>query len=111
VALLLLARDRATGVPVACVGLWPMGDGAAEITQMYVVPQRRGEGLSRYLLAALEAEAGAFGWHVLRLRTGLSQPAAIALFSRSGYERLASWPSAASGDSVYFEKRLALSSH
>jgi GNAT superfamily N-acetyltransferase len=106
-AILLLARDRATGVPVACGGLHPLGDGVAEIKQMFVVPDRRGEGLSRHLLAALEAEADVLGWHVLRLEAGPRQPEAIALYGRSGYVRIAnSGPYLRSDDAVRFEKRL-----
>jgi GNAT superfamily N-acetyltransferase len=106
VAIFLLARDRATGQPVGCGGLRPIGDGAAEIKRMYVVPHRRGEGLSRHLLAALEAEAEMLGWNVLRLETGIRQPEAIALYSHSGYVRVANFgPYVDSVDSICFEKR------
>jgi GNAT superfamily N-acetyltransferase len=85
VALFLLGRDRLTGAAVVCGGLRPLEPGVAEIKRMYVVPEHRGQGLSRVMLAELEREAAALGWSVLRLETGASQPEAIALYTGAGY--------------------------
>ncbi|WP_418957538.1 GNAT family N-acetyltransferase [Streptomyces tritici] len=87
----LLAYDEA-GRPVASGG-WrrqdanPEGyeDGDAEIKRMYVVPDARGQGLARRILAALEADARAAGRTRMVLETGAMQPEAMALYESSGY--------------------------
>jgi GNAT superfamily N-acetyltransferase len=61
-------------------------DGDAEIKRMYVIPEARGNGLARRILAALEDDARAAGRTRMVLETGLKQPEAIALYTSSGYE-------------------------
>ena len=61
------------------------GTSVAEIKRMYVVPEHRGTGLSRVVLAELERTATAAGHDVLILETGLKQPEAIGLYTSSGY--------------------------
>jgi GNAT superfamily N-acetyltransferase len=73
------------GEPVGCGGIRPAAPATAEIKRMYVVPDRRGRGIARTLLAALEDAARARGYRELRLETGVSQPEAIALYTASGY--------------------------
>ncbi|MCX5377890.1 GNAT family N-acetyltransferase [Streptomyces sp. NBC_00091] len=89
--LYLVAYD-ASGTPVASGG-WRgqekneegYSDGDAEIKRMYVVPQARGLGLARRILAELEADAHAAGRRRMVLETGDQQPEAIALYLSSGY--------------------------
>ena len=69
VAVVLVARDPA-GEAVACGALRPLGDGVAEVKRMYVVPAWRGRGVSKVVLAGLEAAALDRGWTTLRLETG-----------------------------------------
>jgi GNAT superfamily N-acetyltransferase len=57
----------------------------AEVKRMYVVPQARGLGLARRMLAHLEATAAEAGARVMVLETGLRQPEAIALYESCGY--------------------------
>ncbi|MBT2366853.1 GNAT family N-acetyltransferase [Streptomyces sp. ISL-10] len=66
----------------------PMGysDGDAELKRMYVIPEARGLGLARRILAALEEDARAAGRARMVLETGDMQPEAIALYASSGYE-------------------------
>lgn len=61
-------------------------DGDAEIKRMYVVPEARGRGLSRLVLAALEEDARTAGRTRMVLETGLRQPEAISLYASSRYE-------------------------
>jgi GNAT superfamily N-acetyltransferase len=78
------------GVPVACGG-WRVNDelvGAAEIKRMYVVDSARGRGLSRLVLAHLEATAREAGRERMVLETGTRQPEAISLYTSSGYEAI-----------------------
>jgi GNAT superfamily N-acetyltransferase len=90
--LYLLVYDE-HGTPVATGG-WRAqerndegyADGDAEIKRMYVVPEARGRGLSRLVLAALEEDARAAGRTRMVLETGLKQPEAISLYVSSGYE-------------------------
>ena len=73
-------------VPVACGGIRVPQRRLAEIKRMYVVPERRGRGLSRLILGALEDAARELGCTRVRLETGLRQPEAIRLYETSGYE-------------------------
>ncbi|WNI18616.1 GNAT family N-acetyltransferase [Actinacidiphila sp. ITFR-21] len=89
--LYLLVYDPA-GTAVASGGwrAWdssPEGfaDGDAEIKRMFVVPEARGLGLARALLAELETTAAAAGRTRMVLETGLRQPEAIALYTSCGY--------------------------
>jgi GNAT superfamily N-acetyltransferase len=66
-------------------GLRRLDDLTGEIRRMYVMPRRRGEGLGRLLLAALETQAGHLGYRRTRLSTGPRQPDAIRLYESHGY--------------------------
>ncbi|WP_189833503.1 GNAT family N-acetyltransferase [Streptomyces zaomyceticus] len=61
-------------------------DGDAELKRMYVIPEARGLGLARRILAALESDARTAGRTRMVLETGTAQPEAIALYTSSGYE-------------------------
>jgi GNAT superfamily N-acetyltransferase len=71
--------------PVCCGGLKPLGDGAAEIKRMYVVPVARRRGAARALLGSLEDAARALGYRIVRLDTGARQPHAQAIYEAAGY--------------------------
>jgi GNAT superfamily N-acetyltransferase len=71
--------------PVCSGALTLLGDRAAEIKRMYVVPAARRRGIARRLLAALEDAARDMGCDVVRLDTGARQPHAQALYEASGY--------------------------
>lgn len=59
-----------------------------EIKRMYVVPEARGRGLSRVVLAHLESLARELGATRILLETGQQQPEAMRLYETSGYERV-----------------------
>jgi GNAT superfamily N-acetyltransferase len=71
--------------PVAGGGLKRLEDGAAEIKRMYVAHEARGAGVGRALLAALEDQARALGYGVVRLDTGRFQPSALRMYLQAGY--------------------------
>lgn len=75
--------------PVAMGGLRRhTEDDAVEIKRMYVVPDCRGQGLSRQMLAALEYAARELGATRVVLETGQRQPEAMRLYETAGYERI-----------------------
>ncbi|TDC26981.1 N-acetyltransferase [Streptomyces sp. 8K308] len=61
--------------------------GTGEVKRMYVAPAARGQGVARALLKEIELRAADLGYDRLRLVTGHLQPAAIALYESSGYQR------------------------
>jgi len=63
-----------------------------EIKRMYVRPERRGAGIARMILSELETWAGEEGYMQSILETGIKQPEAIALYSRSGYRLIPNYP-------------------
>lgn len=73
------------GEPVACGGWRSHGNGTVEIKRMYVVPQARGNGYARRLLAELEHTARRAGHRRIILETGEKQPEAVALYRSAGY--------------------------
>lgn len=95
------------GRAVAC-GAWEaLSERVAELKRMYVQPAFRGRGIARQLIVAIEEEALAAGRPVIRLRTGASVPAAIALYQSSGYHEIPAYgPHVGDPRSVCFEKRL-----
>lgn len=80
----IVAYDDA-GAALGCGGVRRHADGVGEIKRMWVPPERRGNGVSRVLLAALEDAARALGFRKLVLETGVRQPEAIALYETAGY--------------------------
>jgi putative acetyltransferase len=73
------------GEPVACGALQRLDDTTYEIKRMYVVPDARGAGWSRVVLATLESAARDRGGIEVRLETALMFTAAIGLYTSSGY--------------------------
>jgi GNAT superfamily N-acetyltransferase len=73
------------GRVVAGGGVKRFDSRACEIKRMYVVPEARGRGLGRELLAALEDLARDLGYSLARLDTGSEQPHAQAMYERAGY--------------------------
>lgn len=78
----------ADGEPVCCGGVKRLPDGACELKRMYVVPERRRQGLARALLHALEDAARDLGYEVARMDTGPRQQHAMAFYEAAGYARI-----------------------
>jgi GNAT superfamily N-acetyltransferase len=78
------------GRPVGCGAVKPLDRalGVGEIKRMYTVPVARRRGVSRALLAALEARARELGYRGLQLETGTAQPEALALYDAAGWQRI-----------------------
>ena len=73
---------------VAMGGVRRIDSDTVEIKRMYVVPEQRGRGLSRVVLAHLESLARELGAIRVLLETGQKQPEAMRLYETSGYERV-----------------------
>ncbi|HNG93410.1 MAG TPA: GNAT family N-acetyltransferase [Acidobacteriota bacterium] len=83
---LLVARYD--GKAVGCGALLRTAPGFGEVKRMYVDPNRRGLGLGKKLLAAIEETARQAGIHTLQLETGIHQPEAIGLYIKNGYREI-----------------------
>jgi GNAT superfamily N-acetyltransferase len=81
-AVFLIARDG-QGVALGCGALRPLAAGVAELKRMYARP---GSGAGACLLAALEAQAAAFGYRDVCLSTRRVNQRALAFYGRNGYE-------------------------
>ncbi len=80
--------SRVDQVPAGCGGIQLFDDAYGEIKRMYVRPQFRGLGLGKRMLDHLADYARQHGMLVLRLETGISQPEAIGLYERYGFQRI-----------------------
>jgi GNAT superfamily N-acetyltransferase len=72
------------GEPVGCGAIRPFRD-AAELKRIFVRKPCRGRGLSRRILAHLEAEAARAGYARAVLETGPLQEEAIGLYRSTGW--------------------------
>jgi putative acetyltransferase len=95
------------GMAAGCGALRPSGE-AAEIKRVFVGEAWRGRGLSRRMLAHLEAEAVGLGYRRAVLETGPQQPEALALYRSAGWRETAKFGQYSDDPlSLCFEKALA----
>ncbi|RDG38404.1 GNAT family N-acetyltransferase [Streptomyces corynorhini] len=81
--------------------------GDAELKRMFVVPEARGQGLSRRILAALEQSAREAGRIRMVLETGALLAEAVRLYTSSGYAPTEGFGTyRGDPESVFFEKAL-----
>lgn len=73
------------GTAICCGGIKRLDQEACELKRMYVIPEARGRGVARMLLAALETRARELGYTIARLDTGPKQPGARHLYESAGY--------------------------
>ena len=94
-------------IPVGCGALRPFDDQTAEIKRMFVHPLFRGQGIAQKILAELEKWAWENLIRKCILETGFNQPEAIALYQKSGYQRIANYgPYGGIANSLCMEKVL-----
>ena len=116
VALHALAEDRvrcilmrdARGRAMGCGAVVFDDEQTGEIKRVYLDPDCRGQRLGEKVVAALETLARDAGCTLLRLETGIYQPAAIQLYQRCGYSFCAPFlPYQADPLSVFMMKALS----
>lgn len=81
----VVARDE-DGAAIG-TGAIALASGWAELKRMWVTPAARGKGLSKAILADLEARARDAGASLMRLETGIANHEALALYERKGFVR------------------------
>ncbi|MGF7448286.1 GNAT family N-acetyltransferase, partial [Klebsiella michiganensis] len=97
------AQHRAVGCGAIVLG----EEGVGEMKRVFIHPAHRGQQLGEKLLAALEKEAINRECHTVRLETGIHQHAAVALYTRNGYQaRSAFAPYQPDPLSIFMEKLL-----
>ena len=102
-----VGRDSA-GRALGMAALVERADATAELKRMFVHEDARGQGLASALMDALEAAAADAGVRALQLETGPLQHAAIALYEKRGYTRIANFPPYVGDEfSVCYAKPLA----
>ncbi len=102
-----LVVARWNGEPVGCGALRRIDATTVEVKRMYVAPAFRRRGVSRRILAKLEAVAKEHGYARIILETGARQPEALALYAASGYQRTANYGRyVGNPEAACFEKRL-----
>lgn len=103
---------RIDGAAVGCGGI-AFFDGFAEVKRMFVREASRGDGVAQALLSHIEDVARMAGTMVLRLETGVRQPAAIRLYERVGFRPCSAFAPYTSmaplaiKNSLFYEKQLA----
>jgi putative acetyltransferase len=111
ISVFLIAYDAATSSALGCGGLRDLGDNTVEVKRMYVLPEHRGRGIGRRVLAALESHALAQGVTRIRLETGQLQPDAVRLYEAAGYRQIPNFGAyAESATSLCFERVFAAGS-
>jgi putative acetyltransferase len=86
---------------VGTVGLYPLREGVCELRKMYLLPEARGRGQGRRLLDHALAEARRLGFRRVELETSSRLLVAIALYTRYGFEPVASCHLASRCDQAY----------
>ena len=76
---------RVEGRTVGCAGLRPLEEGTLELKHFFLLPEARGRGLGRVLLAGVEAVARALGARRILLDTAAPLLEAAALYRSAGY--------------------------
>ncbi len=74
------------GQIIGTVGLYPRGDGVAELRKMYLVKYARSRGLGKMLLERVLSRARELGFGRIELETSSKLVEAIGLYKRYGFQ-------------------------
>lgn len=95
-------------LPVGCGAIKEFSPQAMEVKRMYVLPNRRGQGVGSRILKELEQWAIELNYGKCLLETGKRQPEAIELYKKNGYRIIPNFAQYENVEnSVCFEKILS----
>jgi putative acetyltransferase len=92
--------------PAGCVGLRDLGDGTCEMKRLYVVPEFRGRGVGRLLVAEIIRRAERVGHQRMVLDTVPEMAQAIALYRSLGFANTSPYWDGPVDRTIYLEKPL-----
>ncbi len=93
--------------PVGCGAIKPFDERSTEIKRMYVLPDRRGQGIAATVLTELEQWSRELGYTRCVLETARDFTDAVGLYSKYGYRVIPNYGQYVGvEDSVCFEKIL-----
>ncbi len=101
---MLLLMDG--GDCAGCVGVRPIGGGAAELKRMYVRPEFRGRGFGRELLDAACCAARDLGYRRVRLDTVPTMKSAIRLYRAAGFREIPPYRHNPRPGALFFEREM-----
>jgi putative acetyltransferase len=94
-------------LPVGCGAVKELSKDSMEVKRMYVLPERRGEGIATTILKELEFWTAELNYQKCLLETGKKQPEAIELYKKNGYRIIPNYGQYTGVEnSVCFEKIL-----
>lgn len=74
------------GIPVGCGAIREYLHDEMEVKRMYVIADRRGQGIASAILKQLELWTIELNFRKCVLETGINQPEAIALYKKNGFK-------------------------
>lgn len=96
------------GIPVGCGAIREYSPDIMEVKRMFVVPDKRGQGIASAILNQLEQWTIELNHWKCILETGTNQPEAIALYKKNGFSIIPNFGQYQIMEhSVCFEKALA----
>ena len=97
------------GIPVGCGAIREYSNDTIEVKRMYVVPEKRGQGIASAILNQMEQWTIELSYRKCLLETGINQPEAIAMYKKNGYNIIPNYGQYQNVEnSVCFEKVLTL---
>ncbi len=94
-------------IPVGCGAVKEYSQDTMEVKRMYVLPDKRGQGIASVILNELETWCKELNYKKCVLETGQKQPEAIELYKKNNYKIIANFGQYENVEnSVCFEKEL-----
>lgn len=78
-------------IPVGCGAIKAFDNLTMEVKRMFVTPDNRGKGFAGKILTELENWAKELGCQRCVLETGINQTEALALYQKSGFNRISNY--------------------